>query len=344
VKKRLFLIAGGLIAAILIGFFARNFYRNHYPITVKPSPNWEPYVRSLDARREQVYVRAGDGVRIGGELFIPNGGSERKAAVVWAPGSGDGAYHDYDWGLIETYVLDVFLSRDMGVLLTNKRGVGQSEGNWLRQGIKGRAEDVYAAVRTLKDHPSIDANRIGLVGHSQGGWVMTQTASEHDDVAFFISLVGPTTSIWRNAEDNLWHRYRCQGYTGAELDEKVAGSMRTSRFWYNVGKLTRFGYWYRDYLVFDYDPSDALRAVKSPGLFVYAQNDDLVTPQLSLDRLDELFDGRPPDHLTTAVIEGATHAFRLVNDPCESWVNVPEQPQSGETVAVLHNWLEAQGY
>jgi len=338
------LIAGGLIAAILIVFLVRNVYRNHYPITVKPSPNWEPYVRSLDAQREQVYVQADDGVRIGAELFIPNGGSERKAAVVWTPGSGDSAYHDYDWGLIETYVLDVFLSRDVAVLLTNKRGVGKSEGNWLRNSIEGRADDVYAAVRTLKDHPSLDADRIGLVGHSQGGWVVTQAASEHDDVAFFISLVGPTTSIWRNAEDNLWHRYRCKGYTGAELDEKVASGMRTARFSYNLGKLTRFGYWYRDYLIFDYDPADALRTVKSPGLLVYAENDDLVTPQLSLDRLDELFEGSPPENLTTVVLEDATHVFRLVDDPCDSWVNVAEQPRSEELVVVLNDWLEAQGY
>jgi alpha/beta superfamily hydrolase len=72
-------------------------------------------------------------------MFIPNGGSEEKAAVVWTGGSSDGAYHNYNHGLIETYVLDVFLERDMVVILTNKRGVGKSEGNWAHQGIEGRA-------------------------------------------------------------------------------------------------------------------------------------------------------------------------------------------------------------
>jgi hypothetical protein len=69
-----------------------------------------------------------------------------------------------------------------------------------------------------------------------------------------------------------------------------------------------------------------------------------VTPQINLDRLNELFDGRPPDHLTTAVIDGATHAFRLVDDPCESWLDVPEQPRAQEPIAVLNDWLDAQGY
>jgi hypothetical protein len=54
-----------------------------------------------------------------------------------------------------------------------------------------------------------------------------------------------------------------------------------------------------------------------------------------------LFDGNPPDHLTTVVLEDATHAFRLVDDPCNSWVNVAEKPRSEELVVVLNDWLEA---
>jgi hypothetical protein len=116
------------------------------------------------------------------------------------------------------------------------------------------------------------------------------------------------------------------------------------RLGYNLGRLTRFGSLYHDYLIFDYDPADALRTVQSPGLFVYAENDDQVTAQLSLDRLDELFDGRLPDHLTTVVIDNASHVFRLVDDPCDSWVNVPDLPRSEEPIVVLNDWLAAQGY
>ena len=131
-----------MVVVVGIVFLIREIRLSHYPITGEPSSNWEPYITSLDARRQDVLVQADDGTRIEAELFIPNGGSERKAAVVWSAGSGDGAYHDYAWGFIETYVLDVFLSRDMAVLLTNKRGLGQSEGNYMRNSIEGRADDV----------------------------------------------------------------------------------------------------------------------------------------------------------------------------------------------------------
>jgi len=344
VKKRLMLVGGSLVAAILIVLVVREIRLSHYPYTADPSPTWEPYVRSLDAQREHLVVTAGDGVRIEAQLFIPNGGSEHKAAVVWSPGSSDGAYHDYAWGLIETYVLDVFLARDMAVLLTNKRGVGQSEGTFYGNGIEGRADDMHAAVQALQRLPSIDAGSIGLVGHSQGGWVVVEAAAQHSDIAFFISLAGPATSVRINAEDNNRHYYRCEGYAGADLDKKVDGDRRLTRIGLKLGELTRFGSWYHDFLLFSYDPVDALRTVGSPGLLVYAENDDQVTPQLNLDRLDELYDGQLPDHLTTVVLEGATHAFRLVDDPCDSWGNVPAQPRSEELVVVLNDWLAAQGY
>jgi hypothetical protein len=85
-KRRILLIAGGLAAAILIFWAIRNLGLAPSPVTRAPSPTWEPHLRSLDVQREPLFVQADDGVRIQAELFIPNGGSERKAAVVLGSG------------------------------------------------------------------------------------------------------------------------------------------------------------------------------------------------------------------------------------------------------------------
>ena len=113
-------------------------------------------------------------------------------------------------------------ARDMAVVLPNKRGVGESEGNWMRQrAIEGRADDMYAVVEHFREHPAIDAANVGVIGHSQGGWVVQHVAAEHEDIPFFISLAGPTTSVWRNIEDNSHHLYSCQGFEGADLERKI---------------------------------------------------------------------------------------------------------------------------
>jgi len=285
-----------------------------------------------------------NGTKLEAELFIPNVGSNKKPAVVFSPGSGDSLYQNYAPGLIETYILDVFLSHDFAVLLVNKRGMGQSEGNYVKNSIEGRAEDIYAAVKSIKGHPKIDAENIGLIGHSQGGWVVTQTAAEHPDVAFFISLAGPTTTMLENSSDNSYHQGRCQGLQGEELDEYIAKRLKMVDLSISIGELTDFGFFGFDARNMGYDPREALQTVRTPGLFVYAENDDQVTPSQNIDRMNEIFNNDVPEHLSSVIIDGASHAFRLVNDPCESWVNVEEQVQSEQLTEVLHSWLTEQGY
>ena len=142
-------------------------------------------------------------------------------------------------------------------------------------------------------------------------------------------------------EDNKWHGYRCDGYEGAELDEKVASQMRLTGLGIKVGEVVPFGMFGFDAAFMSYDPWDALTTVSNPGLLVYAEHDRLVTPSVSLDRLDEMFDGTAPDHLTTITIARANHGFQLVSDPCDP--RDPDLPLSDELTIVLNDWLNEQG-
>lgn len=342
-KKKIIFSVVSLLVAVGLFFAVKSIRYEHYPVQKEPSAEWGPYINSLDVQREAFFVDA-DGVKLEAELFIPNGGSNQKTAVVFSPGSGDALYQNYSYGLLETYVLDVFLSHDIAVLLVNKRGMGKSEGNYVKNSIEGRAEDIYAAVKSIKNHPQIDAENIGLIGHSQGGWVVTLTAAEHPDTAFFISLAGPTTTMRENAVDNSYHQGRCQGLQGKELDEYIAKRSKMVDISIAIGELTDFGFFGFDARNMGYDPREALQTVRSPGLFVYAENDDQVTPSLNINWMNEIFNNDVPEHLSTVVIDGASHAFRLVNDPCESWVNVEEQAHSEQLTEVLNTWLMELGY
>lgn len=333
------------LVVIASAYFAWKYVRDeHHPIPIQPSETWEPFVNSLDAQHETIFVEAEDGTMLEADLFIPNGGKEKKPAVVFTPGSGDSLYQNYAPGLIETYILDLFLERDIAVLLVNKRGMGQSEGNYVKNSIEGRASDLYAAVKMLQTYPQIDAENVGVAGHSQGGWVVTQAAAEHPDIAFFISLAGPTTTILENSSDNAYHSGRCQGKKGKKLDEYIAKRLKIVKQSISIGEMTNFGMFGFDARNMGYDPREAIQTVQNPGLFVYAENDDQVTPSLSIDRLNEIFNNDVPEYLNTVVIDKASHAFLLVNDPCESRVNVEEKMQSEQLSDVLNNWLTEIGY
>jgi len=340
--KRMIRAVVGLLALVGLIFAGWKIRIDHYPLPVEPSTTWEPFINSLDAEQKSYFVDS-DGILLEADLFIPNGGSEKKPAVVFTPGSGDSDYHNYAGGLVETYILDVFLSHDVAVLLVNKRGMGQSEGNYVKNSIKGRAEDIWAAVQSIQSHSQIDADNIGLIGHSQGGWVVTQVAADHPEIAFFISLVGPTMTMQENAADNFYHFGRCQGLEGEELEAFIEKRLKKIDVSISIGKITDFGFPGFDARNMSYDPRNALKTVQSPGLFVYAENDNQVTPAPNLERMNEIFENDVPENLSVSVIDDANHAFQLVNDPCVAREN-PELQQSEQLVEVLHTWLAEQGY
>jgi dipeptidyl aminopeptidase/acylaminoacyl peptidase len=236
-KKRTILIIVGLLLAVGLFYGGRSVYYEFYPVPIEPSAEWEPFVSALDAKREAFFVE-NDGIKIEAELFIPNGGEEQKPAVVFSPGSGDSLYQNYAPGLVETYILDLFLSRDMAVLLINKRGMGQSEGLYTASSIEGRAEDVNAAVRTIQTHPNIDADHIGLVGHSEGGWVVAYAAAQNPEIAFFIGLAGPT--VTRREQSQQYYSYEaiCAGLEGEEYDRYLEKRINTTDLGIKIAKMT----------------------------------------------------------------------------------------------------------
>jgi len=332
-----------VIVATLVTVLAVLTYRFDQPTRGSTDPQWEASVDRPGIQREHFFIRSG-GVDLEADLLVPVGGRDKKPAVVWSGGSGDSPYQDYRrTRIVETYVQDTFLPRDMAVLLVNKRGLGQSEGNWKHNDFQGRANDLYAAVRALQRHAAIDPDNIGLIGHSQGGWIVTLAASQHQDVAFFISLAGPTTTVWEQIEDTSESQHRCEGLAGIDLAKKVAKDMKWTRIGASLGKVLPLGELGFDARIMDYDPRQALRAVHRPGLLVFADHDALVPADQNLARLAEIFGGKPPDVLDTVVIPNTNHVFRAAG-PCaarETWLSAPlSQDLSG----VLQAWLARRGY
>ena len=54
--------------------------------------------------------------------------------------------------------------------------------------VEFEADDALAAVSLLRGEPSIDPDRVGLTGMSQGGWIIARAAIRSDDVAFVVAL------------------------------------------------------------------------------------------------------------------------------------------------------------
>ena len=171
---------------------------------------------------EKVSFPGGDET-ITGILVKPNNG-DHLPAVVFQQGSGPHSFDGYEaqaCGPHGFYIEDVLLEQGYAVLYCNKRGLGKSTGNWKKNSFQGRADDAYAAVTYLKTLPFIDPNRIGISGHSQGGWIAQIVAAQHSDIAFVIAIAGPAVSVKAQTGSNDSLRYMCEGYSGEKLSKKM---------------------------------------------------------------------------------------------------------------------------
>jgi hypothetical protein len=62
-------------------------------------------------------------------------------------------------------------SAGVAALAYDKRGAGKSTGAWAAATVDDLAQDAAAAVAALQAHPGVAAGAVGVLGHSEGGWV-----------------------------------------------------------------------------------------------------------------------------------------------------------------------------
>jgi fermentation-respiration switch protein FrsA (DUF1100 family) len=141
-----------------------------------------------------VFENPSAGVSLSGTLSLPGTGG-RCPAVVLIQGQGP---LDRDMSLAHLKpfktLAEHLAANGIASLRYDKRGVGDSGGDFGSATREDLAGDVSAALRFLKRHEGIIPGRIGLLGQSEGAVIAPMVASRSDDVAFVVLLAGPAVS------------------------------------------------------------------------------------------------------------------------------------------------------
>ena len=155
--------------------------------TQNPKPPF-PY------RIEDVSFPGGErGVTLAGTLTLPE--SEDFPVVVLVTGSGAQDRDETIKGHKPFWVLADYLSRNgVGVLRYDDRGFAQSTGDFSTAITPDFADDALAAISYLQSRTDIVASRIGVVGHSEGGSVVSILAGRDDPLACGVMMAGPAVS------------------------------------------------------------------------------------------------------------------------------------------------------
>lgn len=269
-----------------------------------------------------VAVEMASDTTVGEEITIPseNGdlrGSffaatkERSPAVVMVTGSGASTYR-WDWREGATGfwrpLTELLQESGYAVLLLEKRGVNGSAGHWEHQSFEDRAQDVKDAIDYLKTRDNVDASRIGIVGHSQGGWIAQLASVQYpDDVAFIVNLAGPSTTVLEQILDDYEGEYIVAGFSSSEIEEKLSKVRRMLGFVDKVSPVLKFG---NISHIIRCDAEHISSNLRVPVFAVYAENDELVPPEKNIALLKQGLAAAGNDAYQIHTIPGANHVFK----------------------------------
>lgn len=260
---------------------------------------------------------------LAGTLHLPDG--DARATLLMVPGSGPS---DRDNDVYFPTIRAGLLDRGIAVASFDKRGVGESTGDWRDTGPAEQAADVAAQLACLRETPGVDPARLGLFGHSQGGWVVLEVAAADSSVAFVITNSGPGVTM------ALQERFATEAHMTADgaPAEAVVGALATQDA---LMALVRGG---ADYATvqaaagddghgpsddaeielirrwLDHDPRLALERLPCPLLAIFG-DEDLHTPvEDSIAVFRAARDGRPGG-LEIATLAEADHRLQSGEPP-----------------------------
>ena len=237
-----------------------------------------------------------------------------------------------------------FAGIGVAALAYDKRGVGQSTGDFRKIPFQGLVEDGLAGIAFLKARDDIDARHIGVWGLSQGGWLGPLAASRSSDVAFVIAVSGPGVTPGEQMIFYYASELRAQGFSAADIQEasalrrQVWDYMATgagyeaaksqiqrakAKRWYTslrsqqddlIGsfddaKRARSDNWYKTEM--NYDPVATLRKIKVPALFLFGSDDQLVPVPKSAEIIQQTMTEIGHKDFTVKIFPGADHGLRL---------------------------------
>ncbi len=173
--------------------FAMNLSREAIEKVVVPRPQ-EPRKPYPYYSEEVSFENTGAQITLSGTLTLPKNGTDFPV-VILISGSGPQNRDEEIVGHKPFLVIADHLTKNgIAVLRYDDRGVAQSSGDFKTATSADFATDVESAIAYLKTRKEINKDKIGLVGHSEGGLIAPMVASTSKEVHFIVLLAGPGIS------------------------------------------------------------------------------------------------------------------------------------------------------
>lgn len=230
-------------------------------------------------------------------------------------------------------IADTLGRRGVAVLRFDDRGTGESGGAHRGATSRDFADDVRALVAWARTRDDLDADRILLLGHSEGGLIAPLVAVDDARLAGIALLAGPA-------------------YTGAQIvafQQRSAiresypsafASTRDSMFraaQQQIDSLARSDAWMREFL--SYDPLPTIARVGVPVLILQGEQDMQVTPEQA-DTLAAALRRGGNGRVTVHRLRTTNHLFQRDRSGSPGGYGaLPDRRVTRETLGLVTDWV-----
>ena len=196
----------------------------------------------------------------------------------------------------------------------DKRGIGDSDGDYLAAGFHDNVDDARAAVEALRSRTEVDADRVIVIGHSEGALIASVLAAD-DRLAGVVLLAGAATdgkSVLRWQSQQIAPTLPKPVKWLMKLlrqDLVRTQTKRLDRIESSTDDVIRIQFvrlnakWFREFMAFD--PADALRRAAVPVLAITGTKDVQVNPA-DVALMEQVV----PTVFTGHLVDDVTHLLR----------------------------------
>lgn len=343
------------------------------PELKRPQEPKKPY----PYREEKVFFENTEaGITLAGTLTLPQAKGPFPA-VVLISGSGQQDRDETVFGHRPFLVLADYLTRrGIAVLRFDDRGAGKSTGDPAKATSADFATDALAAVKYLQTRQEIDAKKIGLIGHSEGGLIAPMVAAQaSEEIAFIVLLAGPgvlgeeilyaqyaliakangasdeviaqnralyeqTFAVLKEEQDDAVAAERLRALIQEALEQMSDEDRKTlgmSEEMIEIQIRQMLSPWFRYFLT--YDPRPTLAKVRCPVLALSGEKDLQVPPSQNLPEIIKALEAGGNSDYTVTKLASLNHLFQTSRTGSPSEYAQIEETFSPVALEVISHWI-----
>lgn len=256
-------------------------------------------------------------IKLSATLLIPDKKGTHPAIAITHGSGRDSKSHA---GFIA--LANMLAKKGYVVLIFDKRGVGKSTGGYLETpDMAVPAGDLVEAIKYLKTRKEVDKSRMGVYGHSQGGWVAPLASTICKDISFVVVACGGGTSVRETVLFGLRAELKSKGFSPEEIDNVIIFarpfytylgtgigyqtmneiySKAIHEKWFSFFREMKFGDKlpppsmlkeppFNFFKMMNYDPQGTLRFIDVPTLVILGGKDTSVPSDKSKQAWDDAF-------------------------------------------------------